>query len=351
MTQLDWGKMREDIKITNVSAATRSSWFVTQSEYTRNIGTLISGNYANTQASDGSYERFSEEIAPVSYYPSAYSLVGSTSYVSGFLSDLQSDNGVYMIFRSYPSASRAQTLYAHQETTSIGGTTYRIQSLSSSDKTGTTLTLSADTNGRKLADRFVYSLAGVASISASTWTIYYRVIKSSSAIDAHADVNIFVRRADGTVRTTIATNVANSGALTTSWSTLSGTYAWAAYTVVDQTDYLEIDYYIEVTNSSPSKTASLRIDDNTLAVTQQTRASNIFLPSEYTSEVEFTGSSNTQSWTQVVWAINSAWTTSSVSVTLQLYNFTLGGYPTSGNGYISYTSSATANTDETKTKP
>jgi hypothetical protein len=47
--------------------------------------------------------------------------------------------------------------------------------------------------------------------------------------------------------------------------------------------------------------------------------------------------------------VNSAWTIASVSVTLQLYNYTGGGaYPTSGNGYISYTSSATPNTDETK---
>jgi len=37
-----------------------------------------------------------------------------------------------------------------------------------------------------------------------------------------------------------------------------------------------------------------------------------------------------------------------VNVTLQLYNYTLDGYPTSGNGYMNYTSSVTANADETK---
>ncbi|MFH0848407.1 MAG: hypothetical protein V1857_02760, partial [archaeon] len=73
-------------------------------------------------------------------------------------------------------------------------------------------------------------------------------------------------------------------------------------------------------------------------------------PSEYTSEVEFTGSSNSQSWIQLVWTVDSAWTTTSVAVTIQLYNYTSASYATSGNGYLSYTSSGTANTDETKTQ-
>jgi len=69
---------------------------------------------------------------------------------------------------------------------------------------------------------------------------------------------------------------------------------------------------------------------------------------EYTMEVEFTGSSNTEDWTQLNWTIDSAWTIGLVNVTLQLYNYTLDGYPTSGNGYMNYTSSVTANADETK---
>jgi len=69
---------------------------------------------------------------------------------------------------------------------------------------------------------------------------------------------------------------------------------------------------------------------------------------QYTAEVEFAGSSNTYSEKQLNWTFDSAWTTGSVSVTIQLYNYTLGNYPTSENGFISYTSSTTANTDETK---
>ncbi|MDI6905823.1 MAG: hypothetical protein QMD13_10175, partial [Candidatus Bathyarchaeia archaeon] len=71
---------------------------------------------------------------------------------------------------------------------------------------------------------------------------------------------------------------------------------------------------------------------------------------EYASEVEFTGLSNMEDWSQLNWTVNSAWTISSVSVTLQLYNYTLSSYPTGGNGYIAYTSNDTPNTDENKSQ-
>jgi hypothetical protein len=279
-------------------------------------------------------------------------LLGTTTLVSGTTGDLVSNNDVYMTFRTYASATSAQTLYTHEETITIGGSTYYLLKLGSADAAGTTLSADAGTTtGRKLMGKFIYQLTGVSSIPASTWTIYYRAYKGHVNVEAHGDVDVLVRMSNGTIRSTIATNVANSGALTRSWSTLSGTYSWAAYTVIDQTDYLEIDYYIEVTQIKAGYLVYLRIDDNTLAITAQTRANNIYLPSEYTSEVELSGSSNTESgWIQLVWTVDSAWTTGTVTVTLQLYNYTLGAYPTSGNGFISYASSATANTDETKTQ-
>lgn len=70
----------------------------------------------------------------------------------------------------------------------------------------------------------------------------------------------------------------------------------------------------------------------------------------YNSEVELTGTSNTNTWTQLEWAIDSSWTTGSVSTTIQLYNYNLGAYPSSGDGYLTYSSSSTPNTDETKTQ-
>jgi len=318
-------------------------------------GTYVSGSVpASVQTVDADYfivRSASSASSDTSYYPSSYSLVGSTTYVSGSTSDLVSNDFAYMTFRSYPSATSNQTLYAHKETTTISGTNYYLLKLNSSDIVGgTTLNASAGTIGRKLMGKFVYQLTGVSSIPASTWTIYYRAFRDTGSSAAHGDVDILIRMSNGTVRTTIATNVANSLDLSTAWFTLSATYSWTAYTVIAQTDYLEIDYYIEVTTAQVGKLVYLKIDDSTLATTDQTRATNIYLPSQYTSEVEFTGSSNTGTWTQLVWTVDSAWTAGSVSVTIQVYNYTLGQYPTSGNGYNSYTSSSTANTDETRTQ-
>jgi len=320
----------------NVATGTYASGSVPTSVQTVDADYFIVGSAATATSTTG-------------YTPSGFNLVSSTTLVSGSTSDLATNNGVYMTFRTYASVTSGQPLYAHQETTTVGGLTYYLLRLSSADATGTTLSADAGTStGRKLMGKFVHQLTGISSIPASTWTIYYRAQKTHTQITAHGDADILIRMSNGTVRSTAATHVANSGALATSWSTLSGTHSWTSYTVVDQTDYLEIDYYIEVTQIKSGYFVELRIDDNTLAASSQTRASNAYLPSEYTSEVEFTGSSNTQNWYQLIWTVDSAWTTSSVAATIQVYNYTLGGYPTSGNGYTSYTSSASPNTDETK---
>jgi len=104
MNQLDWEKMKEDIKITDVTRV--SPWFVTQSEYKINVGRRISGTYTDTQVVDSSYETFTEATSGTpSCYPSEYILGESTSRVSGDVSDLTSDDGVYMTFRSYSSGT------------------------------------------------------------------------------------------------------------------------------------------------------------------------------------------------------------------------------------------------------
>jgi len=104
MNQLDWEKMKEDIKITDVARV--SPWFVTKSEYRINVGRRTSGTYTDTQVIDSSYETFTESTSgTLSYYPSGYVLGGSTSWVSRSVSDLTSDNGVYMTFRSYSSGT------------------------------------------------------------------------------------------------------------------------------------------------------------------------------------------------------------------------------------------------------
>jgi hypothetical protein len=58
--------------------------------------------------------------------------------------------------------------------------------------------------------------------------------------------------------------------------------------------------------------------------------------------------SNTEIWSELNWTADIAWTIGRVNVTLQLYNYALGGYPTGGNGCVTYVSDAAPNIDETK---
>jgi hypothetical protein len=71
---------------------------------------------------------------------------------------------------------------------------------------------------------------------------------------------------------------------------------------------------------------------------------------EYTAEVEFTGLSSLEEWTQLVWQIDTCCDISAVTVTIQFYNNSLGGYMGGRNGYFSYISDITPNTDELKSQ-
>ncbi|MGF3521524.1 MAG: hypothetical protein ACQXXJ_00310, partial [Candidatus Bathyarchaeia archaeon] len=179
------------------------------------------------------------------------------------------------------------------------------------------------------------------SLSSSTdWAASLIVLKSAAPV-ASANVDILIRKADGTIRATIATAVANSPALSSVASTLQGTYSWGSYTVESQTDYLEIDYYINVSSAVSGAYAYLRIDDSSLPLSDQTRVANIALPSQYTVSVEFSGTAAPSVLTALTWAIDSHFTTSDVATTFQLYNYDAAAYSTSGDGYMTDTINTT----------
>ncbi len=71
---------------------------------------------------------------------------------------------------------------------------------------------------------------------------------------------------------------------------------------------------------------------------------------EYTADVEFTGSSNLEDWTRLDWQIDSCWSIGEVTVTIQFYNYILGGYVSGGNGYSNYVSDPNPETDELKSQ-
>jgi len=60
MNQVDWEKMKEEVRITIAERGIYSSWFVAQSEYSVNTGSRTNGAYTDTQAIGGSYESFIE---------------------------------------------------------------------------------------------------------------------------------------------------------------------------------------------------------------------------------------------------------------------------------------------------
>jgi hypothetical protein len=119
------------------------------------------------------------------------------------------------------------------------------------------------------------------------------------------------------------------------------------------TDYLTFAAMVNASLSASSHTLKIAYRTTSasyIASIRDARIVAVKLAKQYVSEAEFTGTTNTESWTQLNWTIDTAWTTGSVTVTIQVYNYTLGGYPASGNGYVSYISSSTANTDETRTQ-
>jgi hypothetical protein len=107
----------------------------------------------------------------------------------------------------------------------------------------------------------------------------------------------------------------------------------------DATTYESAFFMTNQTLSAGTKTDKIRwMGESTNARVKNARMISCKLPTlTQTVEVEFAGSSNTQSWAQLEWAVDSSFTTTSVPATFQLYNFQTSQYPTSGDGYMSDT--------------
>jgi hypothetical protein len=164
-------------------------------------------------------------------------------------------------------------LYCHQETITLGVYTFYLLKLNTpADASGKTLSVSTATVGRWAWGQFVYPLAGIAKILAGTIYATYRAYTGGGTVNAEIDI-VIRRQSDGSEKTRIATGVSKSANLGSSWATYTGaSYAFPEYTVVDQTDYLGIDYMANVTAKKAGQYAYLRIDDNTLALADQTRS-------------------------------------------------------------------------------
>jgi hypothetical protein len=110
------------------------------------------------------------------------------------------------------------------------------------------------------------------------WAVSLVAIRpATSASVGHIDVDILTRQSNGAIRNVIAAGAAASGDLTSTPTTLSGSFSSPTYNVTSQTDYLEIDYYVNVT-AAGSINAHLIIDNKTLAIGDQTRVIGLNLP-------------------------------------------------------------------------
>lgn len=346
MNEHDWQRAQEKVNIAEIQRTTSSDWFAADREFGVVAGTWISGTYFDTMSIGGDCETFIEDFPPESYTPSSYLLSGSTTYISGKLSDLAVDDDQRLTFRSYASAFAEKTIYAHTELALVSGVRYYQLKSNASDASGTSLDALCSTTGRKLLGKFVYALTGVTQIPANIWTINYRAIKGGLQLVVHGDVDIMVRKADGTIRAAISTDAAASPNFADTWDTASATYSWSDYKVVDGTDLLEIDIYAHVTNSQANRHAYVRVDDSGLAPDLQTRIEHAMLPRENTAQVELIGFGSLEELYSLTWVIDSALTIPSANVTIQMYNYDASGYQSFGDGYLTYVSSSTPNIGE-----
>jgi parallel beta-helix repeat protein len=282
------------------------------------------------------------------YYPSEFSLYFGTQHVGGSLTNLQMDDGVSMQFGSVPIGPTVRPLYAHQEWIYIAGTGYRLLKLESSDASGTILAAPASAPARIQLGRFVYSLSGIGSVMPSYWSFVYYA-RADAGVGAYINVDIKILTSGGGIRQVITMYAASSPYLSTSWTALPGGFSFPGYGVVDQTDYLLVEYYANIVQPY-SGGVYLLIDASSLPPNYQTSINNVALPQDQIIAVEFIGTSDTYLWSKLNWTIDSAWSAPSVQVTFQLFNFTAGAYPSSGNGYIEYWSSGTPLTYETKSQ-
>jgi hypothetical protein len=183
------------------------------------------------------------------------------------------------------------TLTTHTETVNPGGSNfYMLKGWTPADDTAVTETtpaISGNETGRWLLYNsgdntqnavHLFPLSGVNKITASTWTVSYHGRAdgwlSGSEKNAFLSIDVVIRKADGSVRQSLDTDVAQAYfSVANNWIDISATYSFPGYKVVNDTDYLEIDFYGNSENDGPTGTSylGLIVDDSSLPVASQTR--------------------------------------------------------------------------------
>lgn len=186
-------------------------------------------------------------------------------------------------------------LTAHTETVSPGDTDfYMLKGWTPANGpavTETTYGISENETGRWLlhnaADEprnatHLYPLSGINKIVPANWTVDYHGRAdgwaAGSVTNACVSIDISIRKADGSIREVLDTDVAQAVFTSSNnWIDISASYSFPGYTVVNDTDYLEIDFYGNSENEGPIGTSylSLRIDDSSLPESSQTQITGL----------------------------------------------------------------------------
>ncbi len=359
-----------------------------------NLGIGSHSDYSAQQVyPDGVYDTLTEAVSgtfTVDNYPISWNPIGSTSSVFGSLTDLQSDNGVYMQLRSYPTAfsSSYNTIGFDNQNTAI--LTSTANSISWSHTTGTgndrillvavdvirssitpTTINSVTYNGAALTQlasglynndprvrSYVFYLLNpspgsntiVASFASSTLAVggsaTYTNVNQTTPILANSTAS-----GSGTSQSVSVTALgANSKVLfghlgtsrTSSYSiTDSQTTRWA------QTSQLYKSFGSDKSVSSGSISTSWTTSNTASWVAIAVLLQPTQVGTAFACETEFTGSSDTNNWNNMSWGIDAAATANGVSATYQLYNYRTGQYATTGDGYLT---DILGTTDNTKTQ-
>ncbi len=283
------------------------------------------------------------------YYPIEYNSLGATTRISGTSTHLQSDDSVYMIFRSYQSSNTTIQPIANMNFTSDAtgwayGETNDVNDFASgawsstggNDDSGCYDLITSDTSATQSFDveQWVNYTFTVDTIPMQA--IIYSSYRYTSDGDATSTPKIKLVRPDGSVVDvwTGSTVILSAGSDTN--HTYVSADAASTFTSVGT-------YQLSLCTHANS----LKASDKTTVHNYWDDAGITLADPICTAEVEFTGSSDTYMWTELNLTVDSSWTVDSVYVTIQVFDSTAGQYPTGGEGYLAYTS-GTANIDETK---
>ena len=363
-----------------------SSGFSEDFDYVDEANLDVMGTHGNFTAQqygpDGIYDTLAEQAngtVAVDNYPSTWNPVGATSIVSGSLADLRSNNGAYMQLRSHP-AEYNTIIFDHESSTSSSGYSLSWQHTTGSGNNrvllvsidiardssywnqpttitsitygGTPLTQVATaaytSSSNPQVRSYIYILTNPAS---GTNTISVHFASSTYAVGGavtYSNVNqatpVLASNSDTDYGSSKSVSLTASGTYTKLLFGHLGTYRGTTYSISEgsgQTnrwsetsqEYKGVGSDKSVTSGSVSTSWSTSRYVSSVAIAvllEPTPATG----TTYVCEAEFAGSSNTETWNNIGWTIDSSATTNSVNVVYQLYNYRTGQYIPSGDGYL-----------------